>query len=402
MVRLLVAQAIVSRAPDDFAALLRSVPGLPPEIALSVLRELVVDGELVTEASRLVSSAQSPIERVDDPIERVLMAPHPLDHEWRFDVVTRLRLARLLAETSGPQGHVAALGCPTVAYELMRATTSPRVTLIDANPGLPLLSDEARYTQISADLRAGLPPDVAMADVAIADPPFYPDEVSSFISTASALVRNGGYLYLALFPATTRPSAQDDVARAIALANDLGWRLVEVQPASLGYRRPRFERNAHEALGLHGVPDDWRKADLYIFERTSVSTPTPNWSFAPFPSWEEVIVGATRVRVLFGEAAPDVAIGEVELLEEVVPGDVLDSVSGRDPRRALANVWTDGNVVWATRRPSMLLAILRAAAAQTDPLEAAIAQCELEGVRLDRSPLKVAVAEVLRRVNAII
>jgi hypothetical protein len=57
-------------------------------------------------------------------------------------------------------------------------------------------------------------------------------------------------------------------------------------------------------------------------------------------------------------------------LVSVVPGDVLQSVSRRDSRRRLADVWTSGNRIFACQGRGVLQQILRAVAVGRSPYEA--------------------------------
>jgi dihydroorotase-like cyclic amidohydrolase len=54
-------------------------------------------------------------------------------------------------------------------------------------------------------------------------------------------------------------------------------------------------------------------------------------------------------------------------LRSIVPGDILPSVSRRDPRRANADVWTSGNRIFACGGTSTLVTIIDALAARQMP-----------------------------------
>jgi len=58
------------------------------------------------------------------------------------------------------------------------------------------------------------------------------------------------------------------------------------------------------------------------------------------------------------------------LLRSVVAGDVLHTVSSREPSRAEVDIWTSLNRVWASTNPLALRAICRALAERADPLAA--------------------------------
>jgi hypothetical protein len=394
-----VASVIEAQRPQSFGGLLQLFPGLPPDAALQALHQLRAQGAHRAGSNDLIISAATPVARLEDPIDGLLLRPHPLDYEWRFDNSTRRVLSDELSRLVGPTGHVIALGCPTVAYELLRSHPRLKVTLIDANPGLPLLSDSSRYRQLSTNLLEETLDEIEIADAVVADPPFYPRYVDAFLSGASRVARPGSFVLMALPAGRTRPSAEADVVNALATAHSLSLELHETRFSGVRYLRPRFERLVHEAQGLLGVPDDWRVGDLYVFTRLA-GEPA---SWRPTATcidvgWVEVVIGGSRIRVQLDQSdeGHDTALS---LFGEVVAGDVLDTVSSRDPRRTLANVWTDGNVVWHTNQPALLLVILQSLATGKDPSEAALLYCDNEGLVRDPHEIKSAVRDLVERVS---
>src|SRR5712691_8552322 len=72
-------------------------------------------------------------------------------------------------------------------------------------------------------------------------------------------------------------------------------------------------------------------------------------------------------------------------LRSIVPGDVLSSISRRDPRRRKAAVWTSGNRLFGTDRPDLvLLAGARVSRAPAPPIEAPTRLSLAERDELDR------------------
>lgn len=401
--RSVVAGTLASSPPVDFRVFLRSIPGLAPELAAQILVDLAKTAGLTEAATWLLESAAVPVSSIVDPLEQLLPPPHPLDYEWRFDPTTRRQLASRILATIGCRGHTLLLGCPTIAHELLRSTETPRITLVDSNPALPRLTDATSYIRYETDLRVGLPEQIGpSADLCVADPPFYLEQIEAFIEAASQGVRAGGDVLLTLPPPATRPSAASDVRRAMEIAGRCHLHLRTHEPGAITYLRPRFEREAHRALGLHGIPDDWRIADLFVFERDERPSVHRRTTTRLTPRWSEVTIDQTRIRVRLDSGSDEggVCPGE-DLLQYIVPGGVLDSVSSRDPRRHLANVWTDGNVVWRTPRPFLLLAILRAVAHDGDPYRAAADHLSSTGGDLDPARIKPLTAAVLAQIRSL-
>jgi hypothetical protein len=133
--------------------------------------------------------------------------------------------------------------------------------------------------------------------------------------------------------------------------------LLRLEPATLAYRSPGFEANALKADGFTEIPPEWRRGDLALFSLNSRSeTPRPSTRNTLEGSWTEECHEGVRVRVRQQQSE---GFYDPTLLS-IIPGDVLPSVSNRDDRRSLVDVWTSGNRVFACRGTGILQSILRA------------------------------------------
>lgn len=83
------------------------------------------------------------------------------------------------------------------------------------------------------------------------------------------------------------------------------------------------------------------------------------------PAWREVTLNGTRIR--FRASQDDTAAPTDPRLLRLADGDVLPSVSRRDPLRGQIAVWTCGNKVFGCRSPG-LLAVIAAALASGQPV----------------------------------
>jgi hypothetical protein len=161
--------------------------------------------------------------------------------------------------------------------------------------------------------------------------------------------RIGGVILISLPPEGTRPSAENDRRAAIALARRLGLDPIEFCALAIGYETPFFERNALAAAGVY-PPPRWRRGDLLIFRKTREPIRPAFTASMCRRDWNEVSIGRMRLFVrASGNASSDDA-GLISLVE----GDILPTVSRRDPRRRLAQVWTSGNRVFQTDNPQLL------------------------------------------------
>ncbi len=78
-------------------------------------------------------------------------------------------------------------------------------------------------------------------------------------------------------------------------------------------------------------------------------------------AWHEVLLAGARIRFRPGPATPDGTPAD-PLLRHLVDGDVLATVSRRDPVRRKVAVWTSSNRVFACRSPGLLAALATALA----------------------------------------
>lgn len=366
-----VAEAVAA-GKSDFGALLTALPGVFPSVALGSVRRLGRSGRLpagvAERAERYVAQGVRPEPEVAVAGER---APHPLDYEWRFARSAAYVLASLAREATLPGETVALLGCPSL-YRAFRdpATARRRVVLLDANaPAATANTDEIGIYR--CDLLWGAVPD-EVSGVVIADPPWYPEHMACFLWAAARLCRAQGVVFLSAPPRGTRPGIAEDWRVLLERAAAFGLRLTDYRAGVLPYETPPFERNALRALGIRRVPQDWRRGDLATFVATgNRDVPRP---LAPADEgWSESSVRGVRFRVRSAGDAPQLhalaARPRDPRLITLVPGDILPTVSRRDARRPLANVWTSGNRVFQCHSPELLSCMLTSATGQASFLD---------------------------------
>jgi hypothetical protein len=258
---------------------------------------------------------------------------HVLNHEWYFTSKSALDVAGLFNANE----DVICLGAPTVAAQLARLGRPMK--LVDTNhlnrlrfpeldsSGTVIWGDVARVLQMST------------ASAVVFDAPWYFPDVARWLAIANSICMDGGQIAFALFPNWIRSSAPRERDRILDLAATIGT--VELASDRLVYTTPRFEA---EALLAAGVPPAaaWRKADLVVITKTKRSNDCPLTPPEAGVHWETFLVGTQvvklRKRPVFRPATELAAIPGC-------PGDVLPSVSQRDPRRRLVGVWTSRNRV---------------------------------------------------------
>ena len=291
-----------------------------------------------------------PVARVPGGSERPLVVPHPLDFDWRFTRDTIGLIWQTVRALAKPQSDVALLGTPSLAATVEPWKELGSVTLHERNPNHYRSLSEGITFACCDVLRDPIP--CASNGVVVADPPWYEAETIGFLWTASTLSRAGAHVLLSLPPVATRPGIKEERERIIAAAAGFGLEFLRLSEGILRYGTPFFETNAMQAAGAP-VTIDWRLGDLAVFRRTPGEC-GPRPMLDTELAWTERSLGLTRFKLQettsTGFASP--------VMRSIIPGDVLPSVSRRDPRRKDATVWTSGNRIFGCDGTATLATII--------------------------------------------
>lgn len=345
-------QAAVSDGAIGFAELLLRLPSVYPTELLASLERLaqrgIIAGTFAAEAYR--EAARSGTASAES--RSLLPLPHPLDYEWRFTPDAARKLLNFAADLAPIGGDLLLFGTPGLAVEALALPINRRLSFLAEKNSVTervISLNRATGSPISiAFCSGGLPRD--SADAVLLDPPWYPDFVRPMLAAAACACRTGGFVLISLPPVGTRPNAEADRDITIRFAKRHGLALIDHQELTIGYDTPFFERNALAAAGIH-PPPRWRRGDLVIFQKARA----PAQPLVPVAgyrqNWTEVMIGRMR---LFLKGTDSMRSDHVSLIS-VVDGDVLPTVSRRDPRRRQAEVWTSGNRIFRTNNPQLLL-----------------------------------------------
>ncbi len=378
------------RRGATFSDLMLRLPSIYPTVVIAALDRLATAGllpQLVAE--RVQQQARKPVPRVSDA-RSLLPVPHPLDYEWRFTADTAHALLNRATDLTVRGGDILLFGTPGVAAEALTLPIARRLAFLAEDNAVTrrvISLNRATGAPLAiGNCSAGLPQD--SADAVLLDPPWYMDFVRPMLVAAAAACRSQGVILLSVPPAATRPSAEADRSGTINFAYRLGLELIGDWPLGLSYETPFFETNALAAASLH-PPARWRRGDLLIFRKTRpASRPAPATSRRR--DWVEVSVG--RMRLFIRGVAGDP--GGSHGLIPIVSGDVLSSVSRRDPRRRMASVWTSGNRIFRTDNPRL---VLEAALSHSSAANGASAQPAFWGTLHEREALD-RVGELIGRI----
>ena len=326
-----------------FGELVKMLPGVDPALVASQLRK----------SPALDTKVHWPEVAHSDQQESDLPVPHPLDFDWRFTPPT---IAALTSELVG-RTAVTLVGTPSLWISLKGRLPSSRLHLLDANPLLvrPPRSGVSKSQVRIVDVLTDPIPRIAPAEVVVVDPPWYPEVIEGFLWVAASLAIEGGEVWLSVPAPGTRPGVLMEREKLLEQAASYGLKLRSLREGALRYACPPFERATLRASGmLRFVPADWRKGDLFIFER--IGSIVGDRPLAHQQRWTECSLEGVRIRV--DTTSP--ARGENPQLISLLEGDVISSVSRRDPLRSVVRVWTSGNRVFGCEAPHRFLKIVEA------------------------------------------
>ena len=342
----------IRKGARTFEDLLLHLPSIYPTEVLAAVDEMrglrSVEDELVNQIRADAGVRPQRVVRGGS----LLPLPHPLDFEWRFSEETCRELLVGATEMTRSGETILLYGTPGLAYAAVSLPVrNRRIVFAGADTvvtrRLRSLNDTSGRP-ISVLIGGGVEPGCASA--VVVDPPWYLDYLSPMLRVAAEACRLDGVVLAGLPPLGIRPGVSDERDAVDSFLARQGLDRMALEELAVSYETPFFEANALAAVGVY-VPAVWRRGDLAVYRRRMAlrgGTVAPK---SPLEAWEEVEVEGMRIRVQFGTGAS----ASRGVLESVVRGDVLPSVSRRDLRRAKANVWTSGNRIFRTGDPMLFL-----------------------------------------------
>lgn len=364
--------SLLQRGPLELCKLIEGSEGAFPSDVVEVLnslaaRKVITNREYGFEivnkaktgvishirATRIGSYQRSTDKAIEDglaQLQRALPEPHPLDYDWRFTADSIGGLLDILDKDLKESAKIALLGTPTLYFFLVRRRA--RATLFDRSGSLLRYLREAGFSEnlVQHDLLSPFNAKYPEFDIAVADPPWYPEHYQAFILRAAELLRRGGILLLSVLPWLTRPSAIDDRANLVTTSLDVGFHLIQSIPAFLSYETPPYETATLRKQGIEC--GNWRKGDLFLFhylgKRERDQTPL---SSAVEEEWDEFLVGRIKVKL---KRAPQASTRNFSCRPVESTSPVLGTVSRRDPLRASIDLWTSRNEAYSVEGLTIL------------------------------------------------
>ncbi|MGH3940062.1 MAG: hypothetical protein ACRDTG_15800 [Pseudonocardiaceae bacterium] len=266
---------------------------------------------------------------------------HPHDCDWRFTTDTAAELVDRVASHLEQPGCIAHIGTPSTFRAGLSLHPQHRHVLLERNAAMTAaLADDAAEV-VTLDLALHDPPKLK-ANAAILDPPWYVHDTLIFLWAASRVCHHGTLIWLCQPTLATRPGIAEERMELLGELFQLGFEEVHTFDHAVRYQMPHFEAMSLRLTATElAVPPNWRKGDLLVLRKVGPASITR--PLAVSEQWTEVHFGPVRIKLR--------ATDQVEDLANLVPDDVLSTVSRRDPVRGKIGLWTSGNRVYGLAAP---------------------------------------------------
>lgn len=273
-------------------------------------------------------------------VDSLVPEPHPLDFDWRYDDETVDRLLKVLRG----RGPVLALGAPSIARAL--EARNQAVLLIDRQPC------QAVSNHLIKEIDSSL--QTPRMSTAIADPPWYPNDLIEWAVVAGRAVDVGQTAFVSIWPNATRPSALDE--RMSVMSELSSWAQVVEHEDALRYTMPLFEQKAMNASGAAPLSMSPRRGSL--LELQVKHKPPEVARRTKSICWIRFVVDAYQLAVradVRGAGAPRI------LIPPNASGWVWPYVSKRAPGLEAIGLWSSRGEVASVTNSEHLIAVLRRA-----------------------------------------
>jgi len=356
--------------PRSFEFISSNCSGLDPISVNGILGELTKEGRLkkrnkmwsVTDGSKsptLAFADHEPPPYLSKYMGHFdfLQKPHPLDFEWRNSKRSLNYLTKELQKLTDPSDSVLILGMPTLFANISENGLPQRITLVERNKpiiaGLQRFLDEKSRIR-EADIFLIEPGALGKFDCVFMDPPWYPKHFRQFVWLAAQCLKIGGTLAISIPPLNTRPDVDIERLQWLQFCQQQGLGIENLYANRLEYTMPFFEFNAVRAAGIEDILPFWRKGDFLTLKKMKDQASEREAPDELLNGWTEREFESVRFRVKLDKSRD---AGHFSF-KSLIKGDILDSVSTREPYRSLrdqANLWTSGNRIYKISNPGLFL-----------------------------------------------
>lgn len=324
----------------DLVAVFDQSPGVYPTTLLELWREELEHRQLT---ARVVASPAYDVSADDN-----LPVGHPVDADWRFTPESAVELAQVALTDVLVGEPVAHIGTPSTFLRCALSDTQHQHVLLDRNVAvLDALAADIRSPHImfGVDL-AAIGRLHLSAGAAIVDPPWYLDETLLFLAVAAEVCRTDATVVLCQPAVGARPGVEVERKTLLERVPTLGLDLHALRSGAVRYATPHFEAVSLRAAARGAsIPTSWRRGDMLLLKRTSHPRLVRHHTTLD-RQWTEVSFGPVRIKLMLQPTGHD--------LGSLVPGNVLTTVSRRDPLRERIGLWTSGNRIFTLANPLLI------------------------------------------------
>lgn len=353
--------------PRTFEFISKNSLGLDPIEISSVLGELKSDGKILEKDSMwVIPEDKKPLtlafqdKEPDTYLKKYmghfefLKVPHPLDFEWRNSKHSLNYLTNQMLKITSPNDSVLILGMPTLFANICERDVTQPITLVERNK--PIIHGLKKFVNHKAKIHDAnifttSPEKLGTFQCIFMDPPWYPEHFFQFVWLAGRCLPLGGTLAISIPPINTRPDIDIERMAWFQFCQQQGLIIENLYANHLEYTMPFFEFNAFRAAGIQNILPFWRKGDFVIFKKIKDQHTERKTYEEKASGWVEREYQSIRIRLKLDENEENTDFS----FRSIVKGDILPTVSSRDPRRNEANVWTSGNRIFKVSNPSLLL-----------------------------------------------
>lgn len=262
-------QAAMRAGYRNFHDVLRRCEGADPVSVAELLKhEPPID---------VSTKGQSTAYELLSSLSRQLPAPDPFRSQWWFSSGGIAHLLNVIDARGAlfVTPRILCLGTPTLSPYLLERNYRVEVLDIDKQVLDAIANSNEHCSTREYDASDDLPADLSQAfDLAVLDPPWYPELVYTFINRAICAVIDHGEILCTIPGRLTRLGIEHFRTELIKQLVNSGHEVLAVERGAIEYQVPRFELAALDRLAdFRGIP--WRSGDMLHVRKGSGAGPLP-------------------------------------------------------------------------------------------------------------------------------
>ena len=262
--------------------------------------------------------------------------PHPAYSQWRLNPESAELIIGYLSKKN--YKDICFLSCPILGTTYSKIT-GREIAILDIDSQVMDFATK-NSKLIKYNLNDDIPQNLkGRFQCVVCDPPWYLEDIELVIIRAAKLVAEGGSIYLSIPRLLTKPSIINERLLLQKKISEWGLVMAEIKPI-VSYEVPPFEINAYRDIpcfsGRIWRYGDWLK--LKKIDNTNIDHICRSSSL----EWKEINCGVKRV---FLRSINESDCYVAPKLRHLVQGDILNTVSRRNPYIDQIGIWTSRNAI---------------------------------------------------------